>query len=293
MIPYNPKAWFTLIFHFHKSDTFRVLLPVMLGISVYCYVIAFALIEIWKIQATATAVMHSLLGFVISFLLVFRTNTAYERWWEGRRLWGSLLNNARNLSIKLDAMLPETEQETRVSLGALIIRFPVALKEHLRNKKDPEIAPLDVHQPNFIARNIFSHINLLYKKGIITGDQLIILNNEIQSLTDITGACERIKKTPIPFSYSLFLKKFMFVYVMTMPFGFVASFGYWVIPVVTFVFYVLASLELIAEEIEDPFGIDANDLPTDEISRNVGKSVRELLLRNADPVLPPFHTTIN
>jgi len=98
------------------------------------------------------------------------------------------------------------------------------------------------------------------------------------SFADICGACERIKNTPIPYSYSAFVKKFIFFYVMTLPFGFVFSLGYYVIPVVAFIFYVLASLELIAEEIEDPFDGDDNDVPTEKIAEGISKHVNELLL---------------
>uniref|UniRef100_UPI0037BEAB27 bestrophin family ion channel n=1 Tax=Flavobacterium sp. TaxID=239 RepID=UPI0037BEAB27 len=111
----------------------------------------------------------------------------------------------------------------------------------------------------------------------ITGDQLIILNGEVQSFTEICGACERIKNTPIPYSYSAFIKKFIFFYIMTLPFGYVFSLGYYAIPVVIFIFYVLASLELIAEEIEDPFGMDANDLPIEKITANIKKHIEEIL----------------
>ncbi|MEJ7589219.1 MAG: bestrophin family ion channel, partial [Ferruginibacter sp.] len=117
----------------------------------------------------------------------------------------------------------------------------------------------------------------LYTSGKINGDQLIILNAELQSFTDICGACERIKNTPIPYSYSVFIKKFIFFYIMTLPFGYVFNLGYYVIPVVAFIFYVLASLELIAEEIEDPFGNDENDVPTAKIAMNIEKHVAELI----------------
>ena len=99
----------------------------------------------------------------------------------------------------------------------------------------------------------------------------------MQTFTDVCGACERIKNTPIPYSYSAFIKKFIFFYIMTLPFGYAFSLGYYSIPVVIFTFYVLASLELIAEEIEDPFGDDANDLPTEKISENIKKHVEEIL----------------
>ncbi len=112
---------------------------------------------------------------------------------------------------------------------------------------------------------------------MITQEQLIILSTDVSQFTDICGGCERIKNTPIPYSYSAFIKKFIFIYVITVPFGWVFSLGYFVIPIVPFILYVLASLELIAEEIENPFGSDANDLPVDEICDNVEKHIREIL----------------
>jgi ion channel-forming bestrophin family protein len=117
----------------------------------------------------------------------------------------------------------------------------------------------------------------LYKEGKITGNQLITLNPELTAFAEVCGACERIKNTPIPFSYSVFVKKFIFFYIMSLPFGFVFSLGYYVIPVVAFIFFVLASLELIAEEIEDPFDGDANDVPTEKISKEIQKHVGEIL----------------
>jgi len=133
------------------------------------------------------------------------------------------------------------------------------------------------HKPNQIAKMLFQKVNDLYDQKKITGDQLIILNSEVQSFTEICGACERIKNTPIPYSYSAFIKKFIFFYIMTLPFGYVFSLGYYSIPVVIFIFYVLASLELIAEEIEDPFGMDANDLPIEKITANIKKHIEEIL----------------
>jgi putative membrane protein len=232
--------------------------------------------------------MHGLLGFVISMLLVFRTNTAYDRWWEGRKLWGSLVNNSRNLAIKLAAMLPADEKNNRSFFRKIIPAYAYALKKHLGHEttrislfeNDEQLEQLinkDKHVPNQVAALLFKKIQQLYTEGKINGDQLIVLNGELLSFTDICGACERIKNTPIPYSYSAFIKKFIFFYVMTLPFGYIFSLGYLVVPVVTFVFYVLASLEIIAEEIEDPFGGDENDLPLDKIAANIHKHVDEIL----------------
>jgi putative membrane protein len=287
MITYDPKEWFSFIFRFHRGDTFRKLIPVMIGIGLYSAGVAWLEIEYWQLSQGShvknVTVMHTMLGFVISLLLVFRTNTAYDRWWEGRKLWGSLVNNSRNLAIKMAVML--RDKEDKEIMRRLIPAFASVLNLHLKNADishelfdDATLASDHYnHKPNQIAKAIMARVDEMYRDGKITGDQLIILNDEVRSFLDICGACERIKNTPIPYSYSAFIKKFIFFYVMTLPFGYVFQLGYYVIPVVVFIFYVLASLELIAEEIEDPFGDDPNDLPTARIAENIRKNVEELI----------------
>ena len=287
MISYNTKDWFTFIFRFHKAETFRTLLPIMFAIGVYAALIGYAEVEYWKLAENSyvknITIMHGMLGFVISLLLVFRTNTAYDRWWEGRKLWGSLVNNSRNFSIKLSAILED--ENDKHFFRKIIPSYANVLQKHLKNEDTAKqlFEDLDLeidhhkHKPNQVAMLMFQKINELYVAKKITGDQLIILNAEIQSFSEVCGACERIKNTPIPYSYSAFIKKFIFFYVMTLPFGYSFSLGYYVAPVVVFIFYVLASLELIAEEIEDPFGCDVNDLPTKKISENIKKHVEEIL----------------
>ena len=287
MVQYNPKDWITFIFKFHKSDTFRQLIPLMLFIGFYSGIICFLEMDYLKLEETShvkgISIMHTTVGFVLSLLLAYRTNTAYDRWWEGRKLWGALVNNSRNLAIKLSVILQE--EKDRHFFRRLIPGYASILQKHLTNEESAKVLFEDLdlemdhqkHRPNQIAKMIFQKANDLYKSGKITGDQLIILNAELQSFTDVCGACERIKNTPIPYSYSAFIKKFIFFYIMTLPFSFAFTLGYYVIPVVIFIFYVLASLELIAEEIEDPFGLDENDLPIAKIASNIKKHVEELL----------------
>lgn len=287
MISYNPKDWFTFIFKFHKADTFRSLLPLIIGIGIYCGIVAYLEIEYFKLAETSyvknITIMHSLLGFVISLLLVFRTNTAYDRWWEGRKQWGALVNNSRNFAVKLSGILEH--KDDKLFFRKTVPYYAYVLNLHLKDEKISqelfEEFNINVehkkHKPNQVAKLLFKKLNELRKENKITNEQLLILNPEITSFLDICGACERIKNTPIPFSYSVFLKKFIFFYVMTLPFGYVFSLGYYTIPVVIFIFYVLASLELIAEEIEDPFGNDENDLPTERIAENIKKNIEEIL----------------
>jgi ion channel-forming bestrophin family protein len=292
MKAYNPKDWFKVLFDIQKSDTLWKLFPLMIFVAVYSLGIAYWEIEYLKLSEKSWVknihIMHSLLGFVISMLLVFRTNTAYDRWWEGRKLWGSLVNNSRNLALKLDVVLDKGDEDNRFFFRETIPLYAFTLKEHLQSEvtrlmldeiDHPELSKLDTrkHVPNQIAGLMMSRVNKLYKERTITGDQLITLNSELSSFTDICGACERIKNTPIPYSYSSFIKKFIVVYVLTLPLGYVFNLGYYVAPIVTFVFYVLASLELVAEEIEDPFGTDANDLPMDKMAGNIKKHVGEII----------------
>ncbi len=288
MIAYNPKEWFVFIFKFPKTDTFRKLLPLMLAIMVYSGIVAYVevdLLNVEKKNLQNITVIHSLLGVLISLLLVFRTNTAYDRWWEGRKLWGSLVNNSRNLALKLSPIL--TNEEDRTFFKYAIPNYAKALRDHLRNDHTRiELFDVDLnmvvkpdtskHIPNQVAQTIFEKIHFLHKNGTLSGEQLLFLNEELRSFTDICGACERIRNTPIPFSYSMFLKKFIFFYVMTLPVAYVFSLSYYLVPVVVFIFYAMASLELIAEEIEEPFGRDANDLPLDKICVKIDQHVGEI-----------------
>lgn len=291
MIRYNPREWFSFIFKFHKADTFRELFPLIILNCLYAAGVAYVELEVLHIKKESHIVnltmLHTLLGLVISLLLVFRTNTAYERWWEGRKLWGSLVNSSRNLAIKLNTMLPAGDNYDRNFFKAAIPDFAVALKNHLRNNSTTEEWELNLeeaegfeagpHLPNRVSALIHFRVRQLLKSEKIRETDLLLLNTELQNMADVCGACERIKNTPIPFSYSVFLKKFIFFYVMSLPISYSYSLGWWAIPITGFFFYVLASLELIAEEIEDPFGSDANDLPVDDICTTIRKSVKDIL----------------
>ncbi|MFT5919753.1 MAG: putative membrane protein [Granulosicoccus sp.] len=288
MIKYNPKSWLSLIFTFHKSDTFQQMKWILLLLALYAFGITYVELRFQEqLGFKSTTSIHSLLGFVIGLLLVFRTNTAYDRWWEGRKQWGALVNNSRNLAIKINAMVPDNKK-AKAFYQLMIPNYVFAMKEHLRGRVIPEELTFPneeegkeilakEHIPNAIAVAMYKELHLLYKTEDITGDQLITIDKEMKSFTDIIGACERIKNTPIPYSYSLFIKKFIFLYIVTMPLGLVTDFRYWSVPIVCFVLYIFASLELIAEEIEDPFGKDFNDLPTDDLSKKIKANVEEIL----------------
>jgi putative membrane protein len=283
MVYYNPKEWFSFIFKINKAETLRELFPLMIAVGAYAGVVTYFLIDFWQLPDTSilrkVIYIHQTIGFVFSLLLAFRINSAYDRWWEGRKIWGSLVNNSRNLAIKLKHLIGEDDL---AFFNYAIPRYARTLRDHLRDEYVPEEqAFIDIdalkHVPNQVASEMIKNIYRLNKEGVINPEQLFSITAEITSFTDICGACERIKKTPIPFSYNVFIKKFIFTYIMTLPFTWAFDLKYFIIPVICFVLFVFASIELLAEEIEDPFGRDANDLPLDSICDNIQKHVGELI----------------
>lgn len=292
MVKYNPKTWFQLIFHSYSRQVMKTLTPTLIFMAVYSTLVCYLVIDFFKfpeISFHPTIAMHSLLGIVLGLFLVFRTNSAYDRWWEGRRLWGSLVNSTRNLALKLNAYISRENHEDRDWFAKMISNFAYATKENLRRGVQmAELQPVSdtfveelkkyKHKPNRISAMMYEKVNALYRKGDITGDQLITVDKELKDLIDIMGGCERIRYTPIPYSYMMYIKKFIFIYIITLPFGFVTDSGYFTILIVLLVTFVLMSVELIAEEIEDPFGYDLNDLPTDELSLKIKDNVSEILL---------------
>lgn len=287
MIKYNPKSWVQLIFAFHKSDTFRILWKELIYMGLFTLLVAFIEIQYFP-NATYLKdliAVYSLVGFVISLLLVFRTNTAYDRWWEGRKKWGEFVNDARNLAVKVNML--NLDQADIDFFRRMIPNFMYAAKEHLRDGVKMEELELSAdefvllsrkeHVPLALVDLMYSRLAALKKEGRLTEQDFLAIDQNLNAFMNSLGACERILNTPIPFSYSLFLKKFIFIYVTTLPLAFVTTFGYFAALIATFVFYVLVSMEVLAEEIEDPFGTDDNDLPTDQLCDKIKAGVHEVL----------------
>lgn len=286
MIKYNPKSWFGMIFAFRRADTLRILWKEILYIGIFSGALSYIIIEHFKNLKYFESLLsvYSLVGFVISLLLVFRTNTAYDRWWEGRKKWGALVNDTRNLAIKICTMV--SNKKTHGYFSRAIPNFVFAAKEHLRegvkfeelegSAEEIELLKSKSHVPNAIVQGMYAELQQLKSAGEITQEDFITIDHNLNAFLDSLGACERIKNTPIPFSYSLFIKKFIFVFVTTIPLGFIPLFGYGTIIIAMFLFYILVSMEILAEEIEDPFGEDASDLPTDELCEKIRENVKEI-----------------
>src|SRR5688572_17812683 len=227
MVQYNPKAWFDLIFTQYSKFVVKTMLPVLVFMTIFTLIVCVVILEVLGLNSTHfqnTTALHSLLGVVLGLFLVFRTNSAYDRWWEGRKLWGSMVNSTRNYALKINAYLAQNDSENRTWFSQMIPNFVIASKEHLR--KGVQVTELDIpdenflnkinnvkHKPNIIAGMLYSRVNKLYLDKKLSGDQFRVLDKEMKDFIDVIGACERIKNTPIPYSYSMFIKKFIFIYI--------------------------------------------------------------------------------
>lgn len=272
MITYDPKNWIRILLDFPRSPVFRTLFLDVLGAGAY------AALVVWAEEAAGIAVplgpsFLSILGIILGLLLVFRTNTAYDRWWEGRRLWGQLVNVSRGLSHTLDAMLP-TDHPSRGTYAELVAAFPAALALHLRTPRAADVP----HRPNTIARALFTQLHADVRGEALPREAIVACTPLLTAFDDVCGACERIRNTPIPFSYSSYIKQFVVLYALVLPFGLARDFGYGTVIASMFTFFATMGLELLATEIEEPFGTDRNDLPLDDLADRIARDTRALLL---------------
>ncbi|QQQ27062.1 bestrophin family protein [Chryseobacterium indoltheticum] len=286
---YNTKHFLKILVSLHKSDTLKILFPTMILMAVYSYGIQYLEIEYLHLTAKSkvsnVGMIHSLLGFVLSLLLVFRTNTAYDRWWEGRKLWGKLVNDTRNFAVKINTLLSD-DRDSANQIARYLKYFPHFLAKHLSEEStrlalDEDYSEIEKslkhHGPTDLVILLTHKLHQLKKEGKISDVEMLYLDTQVSGFLDVCGGCERIKNTPIPYSYSSFIKKFIILYVLALPIAYVISLGLFMIPLTVFVYYVLMSLELIAEEIEDPFNNDENDIPMEAIAQNIERNVHQIM----------------
>lgn len=288
MVIYDNKRWVEALINFHRSYVIRTVYRSTLIVGLFTAVLCFLLIHAFRVEVNFNSSVFQLLGIALSILLSFRTNTAYDRWYEGRKLWGTLVNTSRNFALNLHALLDRNDQENRAFFARHIANFAFALKEHLRDGvkldelyhlSDPEKLAYQQQQhiPNYITGLLYERTQALHRAQVISGYDSLPIKDNLRIMLDVLGGCERIKKTPIPFSYSIYIKTFVLAYTLILPFGLIEEFGYFTIPLVMLVFFAFVGLELMAEEIEDPFGKDCNDLPTGDIAKTIKNNTYEIL----------------
>ncbi len=294
MIIYKNNSWFASIYYFHTGSTSRALLRRVLLILIYVTAVTVGELNFYDLTLKDTpSSFLSALGILLSLLLIFRTNTAYDRFYEGRTAWGALINNTRNLAIYLDAVLPNNDKENRLFFARTIANFSFAVRNHLRDTQtldDIEDTPTNNqystshndlsrfdHKPAGVSNQIRVRIEELHHNGLLDISQHINVNGYVTNLMDVCGICERIKSTPIPFSYQFFIRLFIMLYVAILPFIVIDAYGYLTIPAVVLTSYILVGLEMIGEEIEEPFGMERNDLPLSQLSQLIRVNIHDIL----------------
>jgi ion channel-forming bestrophin family protein len=221
-------------------------------------------------------------GLALGFLIGFRNQHAYERWWEARKLWGQLINENRNLCLKVRSLLG-VEAVDRVEIGGLVIAFAEALKDHLR-RDGPDEATVEAenkgdwnHQPSRLAGAIVDMTIRWQREGRIDGWGLLWLDGQVKCLMDICGACERIRNTPLSSSYRALLRQGIALYLVIAPFYLIDDTGIYGFPMFVLAAYFLLGIELVAEDIEEPFGAGGENLPLERYCATIATSVREIL----------------
>jgi ion channel-forming bestrophin family protein len=282
-------GWFKVAFRVQGS-----VIPTIFSRILVCgsFGLFISVLSFYKIPVAAKALGGIVPSIVLGLLLVFRTNTAYERFWEGRKAWGSIVNNIRNLSRSIWVAIAELDSTHRIEkehILKLLVAFAVATKLHLRSQHVDErleklvstsqFAKLQsaTNPPLEIAFWISDYLQAKQEQGQLDLYQMNELQKILNSLVDMLGACERILRTPMPLAYAIHLKQLLMLYCLLLPFQIVEELMWWTAPAIALVSFTLFGIEAIGVEIENPFGTDPNDLPLDTICTTIERNIDDLI----------------
>lgn len=283
------QNWVRLLFTLRGS-----VIPAILPKVIFCtlFAVFISLLDYFNFPVSLPILSSVVPSIVLGLLLVFRTNTAYERFWEGRKLWGTLNNSLRNLSRMIWVTIVEkneTDHQEKIKILYLLLAFAFATKLHLRNESvNEEIA-------NFVPKNYFhklqkannppleiavwigNYLQNQMQNGNLNHYQATAMFNLLNAMIDTLGGCERILKTPIPLAYAIHLKQLLVIYSLALPFQVVKELGLLTAVVVSIISFTVFGIEEIGIEIENPFGDDPNDLPLDLICHNMQRNMEDLI----------------
>lgn len=296
MIQYDPHKWFDHFFDVRGSLLREISLRVSLCVV---WTVAVVVVHHKFLPLAIPSLLHTLVGTALGLLLVFRTNASYDRFWEGRRLWGGIVNDSRNL-IRNAAVHLDDNRQLLFELTRWTVVFPFAAARGLRG--EPGVGPLthdlppaqlaavsDAQHPALAtASRMTTVLNAARQRGYLSDIVYTSLEQNIQQLVNHLGGCERIRKTPLPFAYVVHLRRALVLYCYTLPFALVSSYGWYTIVDVLVIAYVFFGIEEIGVEIEGPFGHDDNDLPLDDICETIHRNLYSIagIERSAKEVLP-------
>jgi putative membrane protein len=287
MIAYNPKRWWRVVFSYRGTVLPAVIRPV----AVFTLIsLVLVLLDYYYDRQLPhiDPVGHTILGVVLGLLIVFRTNSSYERFWEGRRLWGQLVNASRSLARAAAAYAGPADD-----LGRLVAAFALALRHHLRGQRDPsdvrKLLPdgtadrvaAAANPPAAVAGLLSDWVARRVDAGRLHPALAAELEQQVAVLTDCQGGCERILGTPIPFAHAAHIKHLLLLYLGTLPVVLVEKMGFAAPVAVATMSFGLLGIQEAGLEIENPFGEDPNDPPLDDICSAIARDAAALTERPA------------
>jgi putative membrane protein len=284
--------WFNLAFKFQGSVA-PIILPRVLIFAGFAFGVS--LFHYYEPQISLKVLgdltNNVVFNLVLGLLLVFRTNTAYDRYWEGRKAWGTLVVNIRNLSrlMQISTNCPEEEKQQREKSIKLLTAFAIATKRHLRSEAIEqdldEILPEEdivklrsaIHAPLELTLWLGDYLQKQVQSDRIDTNYFVTMNSHLNALVEGLTSCERILKTPLPPAYCIYLKRLILIYCIGLPFHLVVEIDWLTAIAVGLVSFILLGIEQIGNEIENPFGHDLNDLPIDTICESVTANVEQAI----------------
>lgn len=272
-------TWVPHLFLFYKERVFRKLLPIMVIITLYEIFVGFFLTHITRHNLGQ---FHLIFSFILTIIVSFRVNSSYSRWWEGRTLWGGIVNNCRNLALRFDTYFG---LEQHPEFYQLVSTLPILIKANLR--KDNALISNELQLLGLKTETIFNPVVVVtqriyliinqFRDGTLDRmQQCSLLESHVANLIDLAGGCERIANTRMPPAFAFFVKQALLFYALMFPFGWLNTFGILIIPMMLMIVYVLLGLEMLSEELEEPFNICDNGLNLDEICRNIQRNVEQI-----------------
>ncbi len=286
MIEYESENWLKVTFSYEGTVLPRILTRVVmlsLWTAGFCW-----LFQEGHLSFNFGTSIHSIMGLALGLLLVFRTNTAYDRFWEGRKQWDDLTTLSRTIALRLDTYIPKEQQELRAEFAELLTAFARCVKErardgveaqhlpHIRDALREEILSWE-NRPNAVAALLGERLRLLVDKGWMDTTDHLSFDNDMNGIAACMGAIDRIRQTPIPFAYVNQLKVFMLLYFLSIPLALCPVLGWGSVFGAAAIAYALLGIEEIGVEIEDPFGDDPNDLPADDLCDVIEREMQEIL----------------
>jgi ion channel-forming bestrophin family protein len=295
MIEYDPHNWRS-----HLLDIKGSMVREIVGRVTLCVAWSAVVVGVYKFVSPQIAVpstVHAVVGTAMGLLLVFRTNASYDRFWEGRRMWGSIINESRNMGrgacvylagnpARRDAIVCWTVAFGYASTNSLrgaVGLGPIADRLH---PDEVRAAMAAKNVPLYVATRITEQLCAARDEGVISDIVRANLDQNVQLFMGYLGSCERIRKTPLPFAYMVHLRRALILFTFTLPFALVKDFGWATVLATLMAAYIFFGIEEIGVEIEDPFGVDDNDLPLDRICATIERDLLELIDRGGESSSP-------